>query len=424
MDKYLILLMMTLLCVKVPAGAQTKAQAITTLSLEECRQTAHDNYPVIKQYQLITQGRDYTIENAAKGWLPQLGVWSGGYAFTDLLKTNEQMNQMGLAMKNWMANVSVSIHQKIFDGGQITAQKEIALAQADVQKHQLDVTMYAINERIDQLYFGILLLEEQLRQNELLRNDLSTSEQTIRSMMRNGVANQSDLDAIQVEQLKTVQQKEALQESRMAYLRMLGAFMGKDLNENMRLEKPLAVVSDGNRDVNRPELSYYTSQNRLLDARRKQLDTRLRPTVSLFGVGMAHTHISDRIHNGLLAGGISVSWNIGTFYTRKNDIRKLEVQKAWNESQRETFLFNNRLQNQETEGAIASLRKQIAQDDEIVRLRERIRSKSDKKVQLGTESVNELVRDINAVSLARAQRAQHEIMLLKEIYKQKNLNNQ
>lgn len=206
-------------------------------------------------------------------------------------------------------------------------------------------------------------------------------------------------------------------------------FIGKRLDDNdsfekgtVKLEKPeMRVVKN---IVNRPELSYYASQNLLLDARRKQLDTKLRPTVSLLGLGMAHSKLSNMIHNGMLAAGISLSWNIGALYTRKNDIRKLELQRQMNDSQRETFLFNLRLQNEEADGIIASLRQQIEKDEEIVRLRESIRSKSDRKVQLGTESVNELVRDILAVSLARAQKAQHEIQLLKEIYKQKNINNE
>jgi len=427
--------------------ASLSAEAI---SLKECRQMAHDNYPAIKQYQLIDQSRDFTLDNVVKGWLPQVSASAGAYAFTDILKTNEQMERMGIDMKNWMANASVTIRQNVYDGGLIAAQKEVASAQADVQKHQLDVSMYAIGERIDQLYFGILLLDEQLAQNELLQNDLSTSEKTIRSMMKGGIANQSDLDAILVEKLKVNQQKESLLASRKAYLRMLGVFIGKEFLESEKLEKPTltttqniykgvssseklstdGVVSDGTLvkngkwNVSRPELSYYDSQNLLLDAQRKQLDSKLRPTVSLFGMGMMHSKVSDMMNNGVLAGGVSVSWNIGALYTRKNDIKKLEVRRAMNDSQRETFLFNNRLQNEEADGNIVSLRKQISQDDEIVRLRESIRSKTDRKVQLGTESVNELVRDINAVSLARAQKAQHEILLLKEIYKQKNINNE
>lgn len=419
-------------------SASLSTQAIT---LKESLQMAHDNYPAIRQYQLIEQTRDFTLENASKGWLPQVSASAGAYAFTDPIKSNEQIARMGIDFKNYMANASVTIRQNLYDGGEIAAQKEVASAQSEVQKHQLHVSMYGINERVQQIYFSILLLDEQIVLNELHQKDLSTSEKNIRSLIKGGIANQSDLDAILVECLKLKQQKDAIVVSRQAYLQMLGVFIGKELMVSEKLEKPSmesnvlrtpeGTTSDSssslflakNWGINRPELQYYDSQNLLIDARRKQLDTRLRPTLSLFGMGMLHSKVSDMINYGMLAGGISLSWNIGALYTRKNDIRKLEVQRQMNDIQREVFLFNNRLQNEQEYGIIASLRKQIAQDTEIISLRESIRSKSDRKVQLGTESVNELVRDINAVNLAKTQKAMHEIQLLQEIYKLKYINN-
>lgn len=419
-------------------SASLSTQAIT---LKESLQMAHDNYPAIRQYQLIEQTRDFTLENASKGWLPQVSASAGAYAFTDPIKSNEQIARMGIDFKNYMANASVTIRQNLYDGGEMAAQKEVTSAQSEVQKHQLHVSMYGINERVQQIYFSILLLDEQIVLNELHQKDLSTSEKNIRSLIKGGIANQSDLDAILVECLKLKQQKDAIAVSRQAYLQMLGVFIGKELMVSEKLEKPSMesnvlrtpeeTTSDSssslflakNWGINRPELQYYDSQNLLIDARRKQLDTRLRPTLSLFGMGMLHSKVSDMINYGMLAGGISLSWNIGALYTRKNDIRKLEVQRQMNDIQREVFLFNNRLQNEQEYGIIASLRKQIAQDTEIISLRESIRSKSDRKVQLGTESVNELVRDINAVNLAKTQKAMHEIQLLQEIYKLKYINN-
>ncbi len=326
-------------------------------------------------------------------------------------------------MNNLTLNGSVTVSQTIYDGGQMAIQKQVIAAQSNVQAQELDVSMYAINERIDQLFFGILLIDEQLRMNRLYLTDLKTSEQTIRSMMKGGMANQGDLETILVEELKASQQREALSTSRLSFLRMLALFIGKELTENEPLEKPENILSMGHGTANRPELSYYASKNLLLDAQLKQIDSNLHPTVSLFGMGMIHSKVSDFLNDGLFMVGVSLSWNIGALYTRKNDIRKLEVQRAINNAQRETFLFHNQLENEEAAGAITSLRKQIAQDDEIVGLQESILNKGEKKVQLGTESVNELVRLINAVSLARQQKAIHEIELLREIYKQRNLNN-
>lgn len=397
--------------------------AVHALSLNEARSMARNNYPAIRQYRMIEQSRDFTLDNVMKGWLPQVSISAGAYGFTDILKSDKKMEQAGMDMNNFMANASVMIKQSVYDGGQIAARKKVVWAESQVQKQQLDVSMYAINEQVDQLFFGILLLDEQLKQNALLQKDLATSEQTIRSMMTGGIANQTDLDAILVERLKAEQQNESLLASRQSYLRMLGVFVGKDLAAAAEtLEKPAQGYVRAN--VNRPELKYYASQNLLLDAQRKQLNTQLRPTVGIFGMGMVHSKMSDMLNNGMMVAGVSVSWNIGALYTRKNDIRKIEVQRQINDSQREVFLFNNRLQNEEANGAIASLKRQIEKDEEIVRLRENIHGKSDRKVELGTKSVNELVSDINAVSLARAQKAMHEIQLLKEIYRQKNINNE
>lgn len=397
--------------------------AVHALSLNEARSMARNNYPAIRQYRMIEQSRDFTLDNVMKGWLPQVSLSAGAYGFTDILKSDSKKEQMGMDMNNFMANASVMIKQSVYDGGQIAARKKVVWAESQVQKQQLDVSMYAINEQVDQLFFGILLLDEQLKQNALLQKDLATSEHTIRSMMIGGIANQTDLDAILVERLKAEQQNESLLASRQSYLRMLGVFVRKDLAAAAEtLEKPAQGYVRAN--VNRPELKYYASQNLLLDAQRKQLNTQLRPTVGIFGMGMVHSKMSDMLNNGMMVAGVSVSWNIGALYTRKNDIRKIEVQRQINDSQREVFLFNNRLQNEEANGAIASLKRQIEKDEEIVRLRENIRGKSDRKVELGTKSVNELVSDINAVSLARAQKAMHEIQLLKEIYRQKNINNE
>ena len=411
--KKLLLLMMYVAV--LPMNAQT-------LTLEDCKQLAHDNYPTVKQYHLVEQTRDFTIENASKAWLPQISASVNGLAFTNVLDLTDQMKQAGVDMKNWLVAGSVMINQNIYDGGQVKANKNIAAAQAEVQKHQLNVNMYDLNQRVEQLYFGVLTLDEQIRQTELLQNDLALSNKTITSMISEGVANQTDLDAVKVEQVKAQQTLDAQKTSRASYLQMIGVFIGKKLGEGMVLQKPAMTDVINNTD-NRPEIDYYKSQGILLDAQRKQLDTKLLPKLSAFGMGVYHTSVTDMMNNGLLAGGLTLSWNIGALYTRKNDIKNIETQRRIIDSQRETFLFNNSLQNENTNGNISTLRRQISQDDDIVALRERIRSKSEKKVKLGTESINEMLRDINAVSQARQQKALHEIQLLKEIYSLKTINN-
>lgn len=409
--KKLFITMLLVSAMGVPCAAQG-------LSLAECRSLAHDNYPAVKRYNLIEQTRGYDVSNALKAWLPQVSVTAGAAAFSDMVAASVPVD-----MENWMAGASLSISQSLYDGGQTAARRGVLNAQADMEATQNDVTMYAVNERVEAVFFGLLAIEEQLGQNKLLHDDLELHADMIRSMMRGGVANQSDLDAVRVEIVKVEQQRTVLETQRDTYLRVLERLVGRKVS--LPLQKPAMpdVENVADAAVNRPELAFYASQNALLDAQRRHLDTRLRPVVSLFGMGMAHTDVTEMMRSGMVMGGLSMKWNIGALYTRKNDLRRLEAQREMNDSQREVFMFNNRIQNQESSGAIASMRRQLSMDDEIVTLRAALRKATERKVEQGTESVNELLRQTNAVSMARQQKALHEILLLQEIYRKKNINN-
>lgn len=391
------------------------------LTLDSCRQKAHDNYPMIKQYALINRSRDYTIGNIGKAWLPQVNAMGGAAAYTDMLDIPAQARMLTGETKNWTAGAMISLQQQIYDGGQTAAQKNTARAETEVSRRNVDVSMYAVNDRIEQLFFGILLIDEQLKQNRLLQNDLGINERQVADMMKGGLANATDIDAVKVEEVKCRQSETSLTAMRQAYLRMLGYFIGEQLNETTTLVAPNETATTKIDAITRPELQWYAARQSLLGEQRKQLDTRLMPTVKAFGAAIAHTSLADMMHNTFAAAGVTVSWNIGALYTRKNDLYKLQVEADRIDAEQQTFLFNNHLQTEETQGQITALKKQLDLDRETVRLREDIYSKSMKKVKLGTETVNEMLRDAIAVSQARQQQSLHNIQLQQAINHQNTL---
>lgn len=393
------------------------------ITLDECKTSARDNYPAVKQYRLIELSRDYTVGNASKAWLPKVSVAAGAVAMTDL--TEKMAAGAATDISNEIYGAMLQVNQTIYDGGTTAARKRVTRAEADVEKGRLDVTMYDINSRVEEIFFGILTIDEKLKQIRLLQNDLELSMRTVNGMINGGLANLSDKDAIKVEQLKASQQESSLTTSRDAYVRMLAAFTGKDMPYSTQFEKPSDTItpSYGTITNRRPELEYYSARLRLLDEQRHTLDTKLRPQISFFGAAVYHNRINDLLKNGTLAAGVTLSWNIGALYTRKNDIRSIETQKLQTESQRETFLLNTRMQNENSYGNINGLKKQIALDDEIITLRENIRQTTEKKVENGTETVNELLRHINSVSEARQAKAMHEIVLIRELYSLRHTNN-
>lgn len=388
------------------------------LSLQDCRQKAHDNYPMIKQYQLVAQTQEFNIENAAKGFLPQISVTGLAAYHTNMLKNSLP----AVDVKSTLYGGMVEVSQNVYDGGAVASRKRLSAANANVNMEELNVSMYDINNRVDQLFFSVLLLDEQIKQNELLQWDLALSRKSVEGMMKNGIANQSDVDAIHVEQLDARQRGKSLSLQRKYYLYMLGIFINEELGEKVTLVKPSAEVPV-NMEVKRPELQQFESLSSLLKERDKALDVNLRPKLGLFATGMTGNAGLDMLHKQALMAGVKVSWNIGALYTRKNDKRLIEMDRQQVASNRETFLFNIRLQTTDEWMAVNDIKEKMKTDDEIIVLRTNIRSKAERKVENGTLTVNEMLRQINAESEARQTKALHEIQLLKEIDQLKNVGN-
>ena len=397
------------------------------ITLEQLQEQARANYPAIRKYGLVEQSRDFTLSNVAKGNLPQV-LFQGNASYqSSVTRLPIDVGKFGIdyeGLPRDQYNTSVTISQVIYDGGKIAAEKKIARAQADVQNEQINVMMYGIRESVNRLFFSILLIDEQLLHNILLQDDLRLVQKNVEAMITGGVANQSDADLVLVELIRARQQEEMLHTFRRTYLSMLSTFIGTPIDASLKLRKPTeALFPTVN---NRPELSFYNAQQRLLDLQQSSLDVSLRPRVDIFlqgGVGNPGLNMFKNGWDAYYKVGATVSWNIGALYRRKNDTQLIDMERQQVNVNRETFLFNIRIQEQQLKGQIENIRSQIAHDDEIIRLRENIRRASEKRVESGIETVNEMLRDINAVSEARQQRAIHEVELLQEIHKLKNINN-
>lgn len=389
------------------------------LTLQECRQKAHDNYPLIKQYDLVERLRDYNIANASVANLPQVSVTGLTTYHTDMIKGNLPST---FDTKNYIYGGMLQVSQSVYDGGAVAARKKITKADANVSSEQLNVSMYDVNSRVDQMFFGTLLLDEQIKQNKLLQEDLALSRKNVEAMMKNGIANQSDIDAIKVEQLNAEQQMKSMMEQRHSYIMMLAIFIGEKLDDGTTFSRPSGDMPES-MEVKRPELRLFDAQTILLNEREKALDVNLKPKFGLFVSGLWGNTGLDMINKSMLMAGAKLTWNIGGLYTRKNDKRQIEANRQQIESNRETFLFNTRLQTAGETSVINDLKQKIQTDDAIVVLRTSIRSKAERKVANGTLTINEMLRQINAESEAKQAKALHEVQLLKEIYQLKNIGN-
>ncbi|MDR1097583.1 MAG: TolC family protein [Tannerella sp.] len=420
------------------------------LSLDECRLLARENYPLIKQYGLIEQSTEYSVANAAKAHLPQVSFAVQATWQSDVATFPKQMTdiyeQFGMEMKGLHKDqykVALEVNQTVWDGGLTRAQQDISRAEGEVSARSVEAELYALHERINQLYFGLLILEEQLQQNGLLQELLQSNHHTVESCVKNGAAVQGDLNVIKAEQLSVLQQRVQIESSATAYRQMLSFMTGRKIDGSATFEKP--AVTAGNLPVanpqggmgaftdegnNRPELRLFEARTAQFEARKRAVKASVMPRFGLFaqgyygnpGLNLFKDMTEDQWSWNYMAG-LRLQWNFGSFYTKKGDMQKLSLAQRQVDSQRETFLFNNSLQQIRQRSAIEKMRKMMANDDEIIKLRTSIRRSSEAKYANGTVTVSDLLRDITTESQALLNKSIHELEWLKNIYELKNTVN-
>lgn len=391
--------------------------AFGQVTIEDCYRKAQANYPLIKQYGLIEKSRDYNLSNAGKSYLLQV-MFSAKATYQSEV-TEIPVSVPGIeGMTRDQYGASVDINQTIWDGGVSKAVKENIRTSAEVDKKSLEVDLYSINDRVNQLFFGILLFDERISQNELLQNDLAAIFDKVTSYIKNGVANQADLDAVKVEQLKAKQSRSQLVHTRAAYIEMLSSLIGEGLDENTPLVRPETIIP-ADLTIRRPELDLFDVRIKNIEARLKEINSGLMPKIGLFvtgGYGKPGLNMLKNDFSAYYIGGIRVSWNFGGLYTSKNSRRLVGLGINSVETQRETFLFNTNMDISGKESEILKFADILEYDNEIIALRRSILLSSEVKMEHGIITGIDLMRDVNAADMAAQDKILHEIELLTAIY--------
>lgn len=408
-----------------------------TLTLDQCQELAKENYPLVSQKGLLEQSAEFTVSNAKRNWLPQVSLLAQATYQSEVVTLPDKFSDMlgvlgmefeGLHKDQYKAAIEIS--QVIYGGGAVKAQVEMAKAESEANSQNWEVEMYGLRERVNQLFFGTLLLQEKTKETDILIEELDRNEQLVRAYIQNGVGSQNDLDQITVEQLTARQQRSELIATQKAYRTMLGIMTGKEITDDIQLQKPEMAIVAQDAMFNRPELRYFDAQEKMLDAQIKGINSAIKPQIGAFFQGAYANPGLDLFKDmeknqwsPYFITGIKLQWNISGFYTRGNNLSQLNLNRSLISNQRETFLYNINLQSTQQNIAVNRMHEVMKDDDEIINLRTSIRQRTEVGVQNGTQTVNDLLRDLHAESLARQNKVTHEIELLKNIYDLKYTTN-
>ncbi|MBD1421171.1 TolC family protein [Sphingobacterium chuzhouense] len=394
-------------------------QSSQSLNLDVCYQLAENNYPLVKQYALLDKTREYSLTNASKGYLPQINVGGQASYQSDVTQIPISLPNIDIpSISKDQYKLYGEVSQPLTDLFTVKHQKELIHANSAVEEQKVEVELYKLKERINQFYFGILLIDAQLTQAETLKKDIRSGMNKNDVAIANGIALKSSSDILRAELLKADQRTIELKAMRKGYADMLSLFINRPVKENTILEKPYRAASLMTK-INRPELKLFETQKSTFDVQSKLIDTKALPRFSLFfqgGYGRPGLNMLNNNFDLYYIGGARLTWNISSFYTQKQEKQLLNLSQNALEVQKETFVFNTNLTLKQQDSEIAKLEELIQTDQDIVRLRESVKLSAQNQLAYGTTTTNDYLTYINAEDQAKQNLIIHEIQLLMAQY--------
>jgi outer membrane protein TolC len=397
----------------------------TVYTLEKCYALARQNYPLIKKHDLIARSSNYSIENAGKGWLPQFSV-SGQATYQS--QTIDFQKAIGGGpgllippLSKDQYKIQAEVDQNIFDGGRIKNEKDMIQVNEASQQQSLEVALYQLNDRINQLYFSILLIDEQIRQNDISKSNFQSAADQAKAAYDNGAAFKSNVDEFLAEIASIELVNIDYRANRKAYLDMLSVFIGQPLDEKTELLMPPEILPDP--VIKRPEIALYDLNKKIYDVQEKQLKTDYLPRFDAFlqgAYGRPTLNFIDNDFGGWFIGGVRMIWNLGSFYTLKNNRTNIRLNKEAVDVDKETFIYNTNLTLSKQGQDLIKYSSLIKQDETIISLRSSVASAAKAQLENGVVTVHDYIAKSNDENLAIQSRILHSIQLIQAKYQNKN----
>ena len=397
-----------------------------SVTLKETQQLAKEHYPLIKRNGLIEKTQTYTLENIAKGWLPQINV-------VGQATYQNEVTQLPFALPNSSVEplskdqykVYADIQQTVYDGGLISNQKKLAKIQSETEIQKNEIELDKLEERINQIYFGILQSQEQLQQTEITKNDIENGLKKASAQLEYGTIFRSQVDVLKAQLIGLEQRQIEVQSLRKNLIETLSLFTKKDFSENTVFETPAKLLLTG--ENNRAELKLFTLQQQMLETQKSLVESKNLPKLGAFfqsGYGKPGFNMLRNEFDVFNISGLRLQIPISGYYTKKNDLALLNTQQQDLEIQKENFLFNQNFSTIRNSEELEKLQKLIQKDEELIVLRQSIKKASLAQLENGVINTSDYLREVNAEEQARIQKTTHEIQFLLTQYNQKaQLNN-
>ena len=398
---------------------KTTAQSVEKITLEACYQGAQTAYPIARQKALIREANQLSTNTLQKNYLPQIELNAQASYQSDVTQFPIRLPNVEITpLSKDQYKMTLDVRQIIWDGGVIKLQKNVYQSGADVETQKVEVEINKLKDRVNQLYFTILQIDENVKLIDLLKSDLLSRIKKLEGAIANGTALRMTVQTLEAENLKADQRLIELKSARLASILMLNLLINKELDDKTVFEKPdISPSTLIGLQVNRPELT-------LFDLQKKQIDQQIAvkflvnfPRIMAFATGGYGRPGFNFLKNEFAfygIGGVTFKWNLTDFYSKtlKNDLQIFKINQQTLDIQRDIFLLNTNMAVKQQSEEIAKYQQLIEKDKQIVALRQKIKATTAVQLENGILTANDYLIELNAENQAQQNLVLHQLQLI------------
>ena len=392
-----------------------------SITLDLCYQKAIENYPLTRQKELLPLTNELKMKNLNKNYLPEMMVNGQVHYQSDVTKTPFQnatipgLEPIPTVEKDWY-KISLDVNQVIYDGSITGRQKNLEGINLEIDQQNIDIELYKLKERVNQIYFNVLLLRENMHIIELHKTVLTAKLKDVESGIQNGIILASNADILKAEIIQIEQSLAELNIGIQTSIDILNEFTALELNTSTAFEMPDISIDMSGYLNNRPEYLLFTLQQNKLDASKKVLGAKLLPRLSAFGqagYGRPGYDMLNPEFDDFYMIGARLHWNIWDWNRSGKEKDILDLQSKIIDTQKETFDKNIRIDLQNKIAEIRKIEEMIGRDLQIIELREKISKSTSSQLENGVITSTDYLTELNAESKSKLDLQAHKIQMAK-----------
>jgi len=396
------------------------ATAQDSLALFDCQRMARENAPRLGDLEVIQKMGEAKIDQAGSSWYPSLdlnGKLSYQSDVVEVTLTDPNIPVEFPQVPHDQYGLNLDISQNIYDGGLSKGKKsyEEALMAADLQ--QVEVDLYSLKGKVNQYYFAVLALQENMRNLEIHLDNLNARKESVQTAVTQGTLLETELYIIDVERLKVMKSMLELESRKLGYMQALKIFCGEEFDDQAILETPrFEGLGEGN--LARPEYRLFDLKHASMEAGKELMSKKRMPVLYAFGqtgYGKPGYNVMSEDWDSYYMVGAGLRWKIWDWNSTSREKEILGYQQEMLQTQRASFDKELESLLVQEEAKIEQYQLTLEMDQQVLDLQKKISEQAAVQLDNGTMTATDYITELNKENLARITLATHQVMLMQSM---------